>query len=108
MYYYLTDILKPLPSDFPPPHLSQMAGVKRDLWRSPSPTTLLKQGSLEQVAQNHVQIAFEYLQGWKLQNLPGQHVPMLSHPHTEKVFSDFRRIYSMFQFVFIVSGPGTE
>jgi len=27
---------------------------------------LLKQGQLEQVAQNHIQLGFECLQGWRL------------------------------------------
>jgi len=33
--------------------------VGRDLWRSSSPTTLLKQGLLEQAAQDCVWMAFE-------------------------------------------------
>jgi len=40
--------------------------VGRDLWRSPIPTPLLKQSHLEQAAHDHVQMAFEYLQGWRL------------------------------------------
>lgn len=32
----------------------RMAKVGRDLWSSPSPTPLLKQGNLQPVAQNHV------------------------------------------------------
>lgn len=32
-------------------------------WRLSGPTPLLKQGHLEQVAQEHVQIALEVLQG---------------------------------------------
>jgi len=32
---------------------------------------LLKQGQLEQVAQDHVQTAFEYLRGWRVHSLPG-------------------------------------
>ena len=35
----------------------------RDLWRSPCPTPLLKQGHLDLVAQDHVQMVSEYLQG---------------------------------------------
>uniref|UniRef100_A0A8C0ES58 receptor protein-tyrosine kinase n=1 Tax=Bubo bubo TaxID=30461 RepID=A0A8C0ES58_BUBBB len=46
---------------------------------------LLKQGHLELVAHNHIQTAFEYLQGWRLHNLPGQPVPVLGHPHSQKV-----------------------
>ena len=64
----------------------RMVEVGRDLWRSSGPTPVLKQGHLELVAQAHGQMAFEYLQGWRLHNLPGQPVPVFSHPHSEIVF----------------------
>jgi len=48
-----------------------MVEVGRHLWRSAGPTPLLKQGCLELVVQDHVQTAFEYLQGGRLHNLPG-------------------------------------
>lgn len=51
-----------------------MAEVGRDLWKSPGLTLLLKQGHLQQVAQDHVQMALEDLQWWRLQNLSGQPV----------------------------------
>ncbi|KAK4828375.1 hypothetical protein QYF61_026113 [Mycteria americana] len=57
----------------------------------PQPTPLLKQGHLEPVAQDRVQTAFEYLQGWRLHKLPGQSVPLLSQPHSKKVFPDVQR-----------------
>ncbi|KAK4831098.1 hypothetical protein QYF61_015296, partial [Mycteria americana] len=41
----------------------RMVEVGRGLWRSAGPTPLLKQGHLEPVAQDHFQMAFEYLQG---------------------------------------------
>lgn len=40
-----------------------MAEVGRNLWRSPGPFLLLKQGHPEPVAQDYVQVAFEHLQG---------------------------------------------
>lgn len=46
----------------------KMVEVDRDLWRSLVSTPLLRQGHLVQVAQN-VQMAFEYLQWWRLHNL---------------------------------------
>jgi len=52
---------------------------------------LLKQGHLELLAQDHVQVASEYLQGWRLQRLSGQPVPVLGHPHNEKVFLGVQR-----------------
>ena len=42
-----------------------MVQVGRDLWRLSGLTPLLKQGHLEPVAQDHVQMAFEYLQRWR-------------------------------------------
>jgi len=60
-----------------------MTEVGRDLWRSSCPTPLLKQKHLQQIAQDDVQLAFEYLQGRKLHNLPGQPVPVLSHSHIQ-------------------------
>lgn len=62
-----------------------MAKVGRDLWMSSGLTPELKQGQLELVAQDHVPMAFEFLQGWRLHNLPGQHVPVLRHPHIFRV-----------------------
>lgn len=54
--------------------------VGRDLWRSFFPTPLLEQCYLEPVAQDHYQMACEYVQGGTLHKLPGQDVPVLSHP----------------------------
>jgi len=59
----------------------RMVEVGSDLWRSSCPALLLKQGHLEQVAHDHVQMAFEYLQRWRLHNLSEQPVPVLGHPH---------------------------
>lgn len=33
-----------------------------------------------------VKYSLEYFQGWRLHNLSGPPVPLLSHPHSEKVF----------------------
>lgn len=54
--------------------LAQNHGVDdigRDLWMSSDPALLLKQGHLELVDQDSIQKTFKYVQGWKLQNLPG-------------------------------------
>lgn len=59
----------------------------RHLWRSLRPTPLIKQGHLEQFAQDHVPIAFEYVQRWRLYSLPWQLGPVLSHHHSEKGIS---------------------
>jgi len=84
-----------------------MVEVGRGLWSSSGPTHLLKQGHPEKGVQNHTQTAFGYLQGWRLHNMPWQPVPVLSHPHTEKVFPDVQREPLMFQCVPIASGPVT-
>jgi len=65
--------------------------VGRELWKSPDPTPLLKQGHLELDAQGCVQTASEYLQGWRLLSLSGQPVLVLGHPQCEKVFPDVQR-----------------
>jgi len=54
-----------------------MLGVGRDLCGSSSPTPLLKQGHLEQAAQDLVQVGFEYLQKRRIHNPSGQPVPGL-------------------------------
>lgn len=45
----------------------RLAEVGRDLWRMPHPISCSKQSQLEQVAQDHVQSGFDFLQGWRLQ-----------------------------------------
>ena len=62
-----------------------MLGVGRDLCGSSSPTLLLKQGHLQQAAQDLVQGSLEYLQRRRLHHLPGQPVPVLRHPQREEV-----------------------
>ena len=64
----------------------RLVEVGRDLWRSLCPTPLLKQGHLDTVAQDHVQMGSEYLQGWRLHNISGQPIPVLCHLHSKKVF----------------------
>ena len=78
-----------------------------DLWRSCSPKPLLKQGHPEPVAQDRVQTAFEYIQGWRLHNLSGQPVPVLCHPQSEAVFPDVQREPPVLQLLPITSGPVT-
>ena len=58
-----------------------------------------------QIEQDHVQTAFECLQEWRLHHLPGQLIPLLSHPDSEKVFPNVQTEPSVFQFVPIASCP---
>lgn len=64
----------------------------RDVQRSSGPTPLLNQGHLEPDAQNHVQMAFKFLEEWRLHNLSGQSVPELGHPHSEILFHDVQNL----------------
>lgn len=41
-----------------------MNEIGKDLWRSSTSTPCSKQGQLQQLAQDCVQVGFEYLQGW--------------------------------------------
>ena len=50
----------------------RMIGVGRELWGPSSPTLPPKQSHLEQVAQEHIQAAFERLQRRRLHNPSGQ------------------------------------
>ena len=61
-----------------------MLGVGRDLWGSSSAIPLPKQGHLEQVAQDHIQVGLEYLQRKRIHNPSGQPVPVLRHPQSEE------------------------
>lgn len=62
-----------------------MGNVGQGQGRMFSPTSLLKQGSVEQVTQDFVQAAFDYLQRRRLHKISRQPVSVLSHPHC-KVF----------------------
>ena len=77
----------------------RLAGVGRDLCGSPSPTPLLKQGHLQQAAQDLVQAGLEYLQRRRLHNLPGQPVPLLHHPQSEEVLPCVQTVLPMLPFV---------
>lgn len=48
----------------------RIAEVGRELWMSSGPTPQLKQAYLELVTQDNTEAAFEYLQGWRVHNLP--------------------------------------
>jgi len=83
----------------------QVVEIGRDLWRSSGPACLLRQSHLEPVAHDHVQMAFEYLQGWRLRSCPGQAV--LSHIRNGRVFADVQTEPPVFRFVPVVSCPVT-
>jgi len=92
-------------------HNHRLFQIGRDLWRTPGPSPLLKQGHLELLVQDHVQTAFEYLQGWRFHNFPGQLVPALSHPHRKKAFPDVQReppVFSLCPLSVVLSLGTTE
>ena len=76
-----------------------MVEVRRDLCGSSSPTLLPKQGHLQQAAQDLVQAGVEYLQRRRLHHLPGQPVPVLSHPQREGVLPHVQMELPVPQFV---------
>jgi len=78
--------------------------IGKDLWTLSGPTTMLKQGHLEPTAQDCIQAAFQYLQGWRLHKLSGQLMPVLGHSHNKEVFPKVQREPPVFQFVPIDSG----
>lgn len=67
-----------------------MVEVWRDLWGSSGPTPMLKQGHWEPFAQQCVQMAFEYLQRWRLQNASGQSALVLGTFRGKQCFLIFR------------------
>jgi len=59
-----------------------MVEVERDLWRLSGLTPLLRQGHLDLLVWDHLQVTFEYLQECRLNYLSGQPVPVLIHLHS--------------------------
>jgi len=77
----------------------RIVGVERDLSGSSSPNLLLKQGHLQQAAQDPVQAGLEYLQRRRLHNLPGQPVPVFRHPQRGEVLPHVQTELPVPQFV---------
>lgn len=69
--------------------------VGRDLFRSSSPTPLLRQGQLKQITQDHIQSGYECLHGWRLNILSGQPVPVFELSHCKIVFFPVFKLYFM-------------
>jgi len=72
---------------------------------SSSPTSMLKQGHLQQAAEDFVQAGLEYLQRRRIRNLPGQPVPGLCHPQNEEVLPHIQMELPVLQFVPVASCP---
>ena len=81
-------------------------GWKGPLWVIQS-NPLLKQGHLQQAAQDRVQAGLEYLQRRRLHSLPGQPGPGLRHPHSEEVLPHVQLEPPLLQFVSIAPCPVT-
>lgn len=69
-------------------HSCRITGVGRGdtLVQSPFSSRI----SLSTLPQTTSSQVLSYLPGWKLHNLPGQHVPVSEHFHGKKTFSFFR------------------
>lgn len=68
-------------------HDHKVVGVARNLQRLSVWIPLLRQGQLELVAQDHVQLSYKCLQGWRLHNPSGQSISMFEHLHNRHFFS---------------------
>lgn len=64
-----------------------MVEVGSGLWKSSGLNSLLKQGHLQLIAQDHIQTEFEYLQKWRMHKLSGHPMLVVDHPHSIKGFS---------------------
>lgn len=73
-----------------------MVEAGRCIWQSLSPTTLLMQGHLENIAQDHVQCRFDSVQEWRHHNFPGQSVPVLSDCDCKREFADVQKELPVF------------
>lgn len=56
-------------------------GVRSDVWSSSGP---LFSPAQEPVAWNHIKMAFDYIQEWRIHNLFGHPVPVFYRPHSIK------------------------
>lgn len=59
----------------------RMVEAGKDRLNSFNPNSCFKQGHLDHIAQDHIQVGFEYHQ-MRLHNLSEQLAPVLSHPHS--------------------------
>lgn len=79
-----TGLISDLQTDFlASPHNHRITEVWKDLLRSSSPNSPLKQGPLCRTASSWVLI----LHRWRLDNLSRQAIPVFALPHTKKKFS---------------------
>jgi len=83
----------------------RITGVGRDVCGSSSPTRLPKQGHLEQVAQDLVQVGFKYLQRRRFHNPSVQPVPVLHQPQREEVLTCVELELPMLQSVSVAPCP---
>ena len=83
----------------------RIIGIRRDLCRSSSSTSLLKQVHLDQAAQDIVQAGFEYLQWRRIHNLCGQPVPGLHDAQSEEFLPHVQMELPMLQFVPVAPYP---
>jgi len=74
---------------------SRLAGTSGGHLGQPS----AQAGPPRAVAQDHVQMAFHYLQGWRLHTLPVQPLPVLDNPCSQMVLTCVQKKFPVFQFV---------
>ncbi|KAK4826053.1 hypothetical protein QYF61_004168 [Mycteria americana] len=95
-----------VPQPLPLPLNKYIQGWKRPL-RSSSPTSNLALPSppLNHVPKHHIYTSFKYLQGWSLNDFPGQPVPRLDNPFGEKIFPNIQSKPPLVQLKAISSFP---
>lgn len=83
--------------------------ISDQIWKEPLDVICsnlpTKARSLTSIGQDHIQVVFEHLKGWRLLNCPGQTVPVLGHPHRRKAF--FRGNLLSFSFCSLSPVPFT-
>lgn len=88
--------------------LHRLPEVRGHLWRQSSPITCWEQDQLGLPSQGLVQVAIECFQRWRLHNLPGKPVLVLSHLHSKRNFPGVKMQILTLQSMAIASCPFTE
>jgi len=82
----------------------RMTEARRHLWGPSSPSPCSEQTQLQQVAQGHVLLGFEYFCGWRLAQLLWATCSLpFDHPHSKKGRYCVYLEFFVFKFVLIAS-----
>jgi len=73
----------------------------------PNHTTLTNNPPLRHVPEHHIQTVFKHIQGWWLNHLPGQSIPVLNNPFCKEQFPDIQPELTLVQLEAISPRPVT-